>query len=90
MVDVLEGLAARTRSSILFTFAPRTPLLTVMHNVGMLFPRGDRAPAIEPVAEATLLAHIGKRAALSAWRPCRSLRVKSGFYTSHALELVRS
>ena len=42
---------ARTRS-IVFTFAPRTPALSVMHAVGRLFPRGDRAPAIEPVGEA--------------------------------------
>ena len=39
-------------ASILFTFAPRTPLLAVMHAVGRLFPRGDRAPAIVPVAGA--------------------------------------
>ena len=50
VVRVLNGLAARTGSSILFTFAPRTPLLAAMHSVGRLFPRGDRAPAIEPVS----------------------------------------
>ena len=40
--------------SMLFTFAPRNPLLAAMHAVGRLFPRSDRAPAIEPVAESAL------------------------------------
>ncbi len=89
MVDALQALTARTRVSIHFTFAPRTPLLTVMHNVGKLFPRGDRAPAIEPVSESTLLRLMAKRAAMSGWEAGRGQRIKSGFYTSHALELVR-
>ena len=63
-------------------------LLAAMHAVGRLFPRGDRAPAIVPVAEATLRRLVG------ASRPRRlavrraTQRVVSGFYTSQALELV--
>ena len=53
-VRVLDGLAERTERSVLFTFAPRTPALSVMHAVGRLFPRGDRAPAIEPVRPQTI------------------------------------
>ncbi len=89
MVDALQALIARTRASVQFTFAPKTPLLTVMHNVGKLFPRGDRAPAIEPVSEATLAREMARRASFSGWKSARSTRIKSGFYTSHALELVR-
>lgn len=89
MVDAVQALAARARTSVQFTFAPRTPLLAVMHNVGKLFPRGDRAPAIEPVSEQSLLRLIGARAALSGWGTGRSTRISSGFYTSHALELAR-
>jgi len=89
MVDAVQALLARTRTSLQFTFAPRTPLLTVMHNVGKLFPRGDRAPAIEPVSESTLRRLIGGRAALSAWTIGHTTRIKSGFYTSQALELLR-
>ena len=58
IVRVLAGLAAGTRRSILFTFAPRTPALSLMHAAGRLFPRADRAPAIEPVTEAGLRAAI--------------------------------
>ena len=89
-VRVLAGLAMRTSRAMVFTFAPRTPALTVMHAVGRLFPRGDRAPAIEPVAEVALRARIGAEPALAAWRAMRTERIASGFYTSQALELVRA
>ena len=47
-VRALARLAQRTRSSMLFTFAPRTPLLAMMISVGRLFPRADRAPWLRP------------------------------------------
>lgn len=84
---VLDGLAARTDASLLFTFAPRTPALSVMHAAGRLFPRRDRAPAIEPVAPAAILRLLG---GIPAVRPARTRRVASGFYKSQALELVRA
>lgn len=89
-LKVLTGLAARTRNSVVFTFAPRTAPLALMHAVGRLFPRGDRAPAIEPVAETRLRALIAAESALKDWRAGRTLRVSSGFYTSQAMELRRS
>jgi magnesium-protoporphyrin O-methyltransferase len=86
---VLAGLASRTDHSIVFTFAPRTPALSMMHAVGKFFPRSDRAPAIEPVSEADLVSLVGRENGLEAWRPGRSLRISSGFYTSQAMELSR-
>jgi magnesium-protoporphyrin O-methyltransferase len=87
-VRALAGLAARTRASILFTFAPRTPLLTAMHTVGRIFPRGDRAPAIEPVGEAALRRLIERDSGLAGFAPRHSKRIASGFYTSQAMELL--
>ena len=76
VVRALSQLATRTRRGVLFTFAPRTPALAVMHAVGRVFPRGDRAPAIEPVAERDDCRHlIAKDAELSAWRLRRTRRV---------------
>lgn len=89
MVEILAGFAARAAHSVVFTFAPRTPALSAMHAVGKLFPRGDRAPAIQPVAEARLRRLIAARAALSGWSAPRTHRVKSGFYISQAMELAR-
>jgi magnesium-protoporphyrin O-methyltransferase len=87
-VRVLQALAGRTRRSMLFTFAPSNPLLLAMHTVGRLFPRGDRAPAIEPVAESALRRMLATDDGLALWEPARTHRVSSGFYTSQALELV--
>ncbi len=89
VVRVLTGLAGRTGTSILFTFAPSNPLLATMIGVGRLFPRGDRAPFIEPVREKTLRHLIATEPALAGWQAQRSERISSGFYTSQALELVR-
>ena len=89
VVRVLAGLAGRTGSSILFTFAPSNPLLATMIGVGRLFPRGDRAPFIEPVREKTLRHLIATTPGLAGWQAQRSERISSGFYTSQALELVR-
>jgi magnesium-protoporphyrin O-methyltransferase len=88
-VDAVAALAARAETSVAFTFAPRTKLLAAMHAVGRFFPRGDRAPAIVPVADATLRALLGARSDLASWRAARDQRIASGFYTSHALELRR-
>ena len=90
VVRVLAQLSERTRAQIVFTFAPRTPMLAAMHAVGRLFPRADRAPAIEPVAERLLARRIAAEAGLSAWRMYETHRVASGFYKSQAMELRRS
>jgi magnesium-protoporphyrin O-methyltransferase len=86
-VRVLEGLARRTKHSLLFTFAPRTAALSVMHSVGRLFPRADRAPAIEPVRPQTLSRLI--QSGIAGWAPDRTCRISRGFYISQALEMVR-
>lgn len=86
LVAALGELAQRTTRSILFTFAPRTPLLAAMHNVGKVFPKSDRSPAIVPTAEGDLRERLGE---LQGWSIGRTQRISSGFYTSQALELVR-
>ncbi len=88
-VRVLAGFAARTRTSLLVTFAPRTPALALMHAVGRLFPRSERAPAIEPVAHASLCRLLRAERGLRSWADARTQCIASGFYTSQALEVVR-
>jgi magnesium-protoporphyrin O-methyltransferase len=89
LVRILAGLAPRIGRSMVFTYAPRTPLLAAMHAVGKLFPRGDRSPAIEPVGPRHLRALLEAEPALAGWRLARTLRVDCGFYISEAAELVR-
>jgi magnesium-protoporphyrin O-methyltransferase len=88
MVRVLTDLSPRVSKGICFTFAPRTPLLWVFWISGRLFPRSDRAPAIEPVTEHRLRKLISKNTTMSAFKIGKSLRVGHFFYTSHALQLV--
>ncbi len=86
----LGRLAERTDGSMLFTVAPRTALLTLMHAAGKLFPRGDRSPAIVPVTERGLKRRIADEAALTGFTWVKSHRVNSGFYLSNAIALTRS
>ena len=89
-VSALSQLAQRTSTSIVFTFAPRTPLLAAMISVGRLFPRKDRAPWLEPMSEDKIRALVGLDTQLSLWQARRTERVSSGFYKSQAFELVRA
>jgi magnesium-protoporphyrin O-methyltransferase len=85
---MIASLSTWTSTSLLFTFAPRTPALSVMHAVGRAFPRSDRAPAIEPVSELHLRRLLADHPDLADWTFGRDRRIASGFYKSHALELV--
>ena len=88
-VNVLAGLAQRTRIGLLFTYVPSNPALEVFRAVGKLFPRGDRSPAVVPVPERWLHRRIDSDAQLQGWARGRTQRISSGFYTSQALELVK-
>lgn len=90
IVQALALLGARTDAAILFTVAPRTPLLTLMHMAGRVFPRGDRAPAIVPVGEADLRRRVRAEGALAGFAVERTHRVNSGFYLSNAIALART
>lgn len=83
----LTTLAARTRGKVVFTVAPRTPLLMAMWQVGKLFPRADRSPIMVPHAPAAL-AHALRDTPVKALLVSLD-RVTSGFYISQALELSR-
>ncbi|MGF1508073.1 MAG: magnesium protoporphyrin IX methyltransferase [Myxococcota bacterium] len=90
MVDMVSKLCGRASSGMVFTFAPRTPLLTLMLWLGRLFPRRDRAPAIMPVSERTLRRRLRRETRLHGWTAGETTLIKSGFYTSQALRMVRS
>jgi len=90
MVEMVARLAERADRGVVFTFAPRTMILSVMHGIGKVFPRGNRSPMIEPIAEKTLRARVAAHRELgTAFEIGASARVDSGFYISQAMELVR-
>lgn len=90
ITKALAGLAERTRNTIAFTFAPKNPFLSTMIAVGRLFPRGDRAPFIEPVAEQTLTKLIAQEETLKAWQITGTQKISRGFYISQAMALRQS
>ncbi|MFM2008491.1 MAG: hypothetical protein RIR02_441 [Pseudomonadota bacterium] len=90
MVQVLHQLTERTSHSVLFTFAPSNPLLAAMIRIGRIFPRGDRAPFIEPVSESNLRVAIGNASSLRDWKINRTEKISSGFYTSQAMEVCKA
>lgn len=85
-VRSLESLAERTGSKIVFTFAPKTPLLATMHFAGKFFPKSDRAPAIVPIAASEMHGRLGK--AFGEGAVGRTHRVDTGFYKSQVQELI--
>jgi len=89
-VNALARLAERTSASIVFTFAPRTPMLAAMISIGRLFPQRDRAPWLEPMAEERIARLMKAHTDLGRWRCARSQRISSGFYKSQAMEWLRT
>lgn len=88
-VAALVAVAPRVRRSIVFTFAPGSLPLRMMMMAGRLFPRGDRSPAIVPVAPERMHRMLAQALGPLGWRLARTERVARGFYTSQAQELIR-
>ena len=86
----LAALTERTGEKIVFTFAPKTPALALMHAAGRLFPRGNKAPAIQPVGAKAFARRLAEHGTPLGWHVGRTERVSHGFYTSQAMEIVRS
>lgn len=80
LLAALQKLAARS-PLVVFTVAPRTPLLTLMHGAGKLFPRADRSPVMVPQAHRRLARRMAGLAHVT--------RVARGFYISDCLEVRR-
>lgn len=77
--SVITRLGKRTRRTIVFTVAPRTPFLMTFWAAGKLFPRSDRSPVMVPHALPELRRHVPGDLT-------RIERVARGFYISDCLE----
>jgi len=80
----LDALAPRVGGAVIFTVAPRTPLLMTMWQIGRLFPTEDRSPVMHPHAPRHLARALRKTGQTG---PLEELtRVSKGFYISTCLE----
>lgn len=80
LARALDALGQRI-PQVVFTVAPRTPLLMAMWHAGKLFPRADRSPVMVPHAHARLARRVPGLARIG--------RVSRGFYISECLEARR-
>jgi magnesium-protoporphyrin O-methyltransferase len=69
IANAVESLTKRTRHSVLFTFAPHSPLLAVAHAMGRLFPRSDRSPQLAPFAKPLCMCTSSGRCVSTAGGP---------------------
>ena len=79
--EAVSVLGGRCTQSLVFTVAPRTPLLMAMWHSGKMFPRADRSPVMVPHSPTRLVRELGGPARMTDVG-----RTSSGFYISHALE----
>jgi len=86
--DIVSALGKLTKLSwgpIVFTIAPRTVPLTLMHLAGKAFPKSDRSPAIIPVAPLALVRRA--EGVLAGCKLSVGKRIARGFYISQAMEV---
>ncbi|MEM1272517.1 MAG: magnesium protoporphyrin IX methyltransferase [Pseudomonadota bacterium] len=82
--DLVAAVSGFQTPRVIFTVAPRTPLLMAMWGLGKLFPKSDRSPRMVPHTAKALSAELsltGHSGAIS-----RIGRVARGFYISECLE----
>ena len=80
--DLADALQRLDAPQVVFTVAPRTPLLMAMFGAGKLFPQNDRSPVMQPQAPARLSRHLQGLLVNKG-------RVTRGFYISECLEYRR-
>ena len=83
----MDRLMGRVSGGVVFTVAPRTPLLMAMFHAGKAFPRADRSPVMIPQSPARLAEALRAQGVTARLREIE--RVTSGFYISTCLEVAR-
>lgn len=88
IANSVTQLLSRVERSVVFTFAPSTPLLTLLYGAGKLFPRSDRSPAIVPISPNRMRKEIDLALGAQGQWHGRTERISASFYISQALEVM--
>lgn len=84
IANAIDGLVEKTAGPVVFTVAPKTPMLTAMWWAGKLFPKSDRSPAIQPHKTVTLAQALRDTGSKAKLREIGT--ISRGFYISQATE----
>jgi magnesium-protoporphyrin O-methyltransferase len=82
---MLAHLASLSQGTLIFTYAPYSPLLAAMHRIGAYFPRSQRRTDIQMIRDAL----VRQALASAGMKLRRSARVGKGFYHVMLVEAVR-
>ena len=81
-MDMIEHLTTLAKDRIIFSFAPKTPLLTVLKKIGEFFPGPSKTTRAYQHQEKAILNHLQSL----GWAVSRRETIKSQFYFSWILE----
>jgi magnesium-protoporphyrin O-methyltransferase len=81
-LKMIEHLASLTSSRLIFSFAPKTPLLTVLKKIGEFFPGPSKTTRAYQHRETAIANHLQQR----GWQVTRRATIKSQFYFAWILE----
>ncbi len=82
---MLHHLATLSSATLLFTYAPSSPLLSAMHRIGAYFPHSQRRTDIQMIPEPLVRATLHD----CAMTIRRSQRISSGFYHVTLVQATR-
>ncbi len=83
--NIIQKLSLLSPNRLIFTYAPASPALKVMHRVGRLFPRGHRSTSMEIIGKEA----IERGLARSGFRINRQRHFSKGFYHVVLAEATR-
>ncbi|MGQ9836600.1 MAG: magnesium protoporphyrin IX methyltransferase [Cyanobacteriota bacterium] len=82
---MLEHLTRLAQSRLIFSFAPKTPLLTLLKKVGEFFPGSSKTTRAYQHREAILVSKLTEL----GWKVQQRQAIRSRFYFTWILDLVR-
>lgn len=85
-VPMLSRLTGLCEGTLLFTYAPHSPLLATLHRIGGFFPHGQRRTEIQMIPDQLVHATL----AASGMQISRSQRVSKGFYHVTLVQATRA
>jgi magnesium-protoporphyrin O-methyltransferase len=82
---MLKHLTSLAKSRLIFSFAPKSPWLTLLKKVGEFFPGSTKTTRAYLHREATLVSHLAEW----GWKVQQRQAIQTRFYFARLLDLVR-